>query len=422
MKQLLFFILLLAGISSSHYTNAQTPEENGVTRAYNKIASEYITDSILVSDYTFNRLAYREFARITTGDDAFSKVQRYASLSIKPEESKFYFSPLILTNYNSSSANRLQHIVAVDASGTISNDNVFKLKDFRTLKLGVSYTYVLNKWGFSSLNYADRTNRKSLLDCIKNKAIQTKGDMCSKYIHDGDEAERAQAAEDAFLSEYSEAEEKWADNDGWNAKNIYWIKANVNVLSWDHFKYYNPTLPSSLINLSDTTVFTPSGSVVLSYYRISKNSKLRLYGTISGGISMRHQISEVGQAEDWNKYNKINDSIYLAKDNQSIYALSENVKTKATPDFGVQLIGMYDFSKAIRLGLNISAQYKGLVIGNGSASMITTDYGIVFPFLDKDGNTSINVEIFYQNDFYNNIQLDNNKFWGARFSLPINQL
>ena len=424
MKKVLYLFFFIFCLNCIFVANAQTPGENGINAAHAKVTREYgdSTSRLLVSTYTFNRLAYREFAKITVGDDAFSKVQRYASLSIKPEESKFYFSPLIITNYKDPSSDRLKHIFSIDASGSIGSDNVFRFSDYKTLKVGLSYTYIFNRWNFLAITQEEAVYRQQLADCIKKKVTASIKDNCNEYLYDGDSSKLASAGNDEFYSELSDAEEKWADDGGWGAKKIAWLKINLNPASWDHFKYYDSLSPASIINLSDTTLFSPSGSIAISGYRISSDTRFRLYGTISVGATYRNQLSEVGQAQSWNKYNKINDSIYIAKDNQSIYALSEKIKQKMKPDIGAQVIAMFDFKKNIRVGLDLSMQYKGLVGNDNNASLLTTNLGIVFPFLDKDGNTSINVEVFYEADSYNKMALDNKNFWGARFSLPINFL
>jgi hypothetical protein len=51
-----------------------------------------------------------------------------------------------------------------------------------------------------------------------------------------------------------------------------------------------------------------------------------------------------------------------------------------------------------------------------------TSVGLLVPFVDKKGESSVNVEVFFQVKSYIKTELDDDSFWGIKFGLPFNKL
>jgi hypothetical protein len=65
---------------------------------------------------------------------------------------------------------------------------------------------------------------------------------------------------------------------------------------------------------------------------------------------------------------------------------------------------------------------NGLETQKNDAYVNTTSFGILFPFLDKNGESTINVELFYQRKSYIHIDLADEGIWGIKFGLPFKSL
>ena len=97
---------------------------------------------------------------------------------------------------------------------------------------------------------------------------------------------------------------------------------------------------------------------------------------------------------------------------------STDFKSRFRPDFGAQFIVLFDVFNDTNIGIDLATSFNGLVTSSPSSYINSTSLGLIIPFKDKEGNNSINFELFYERKSYLNTSLKNSGFWGIKFGLP----
>lgn len=379
--------------------------------------------SKLVSNYTFKRLVQKDFATITTGENSFSKIGKYATLDINSDESKFYFSPLVFISKQDPLEGPFKSIHSIDISGAINSSNVFDFKKKNTVSLSYSLTKVFDKYKF-----LPSSKDVELLQRVRGAAIdkleEAKENALTNVLDSLDNADFINSPKKykkKLLETIADYEENWAD-DKWTKKKISWLKINFTLLSFDNFYLLDNTNPSSYDSPISESIFVPALNISYNSFRNYSNLRSEFYYSIWLKGSIKHTLSEFSETSEWVKYEKLSDTTFVTADKNDVYILNEaDLEKKFKIDFGAQIVYLFHLTAKVKAGIDISGSYKSLVASSG-ANATNLSIGIIFPFLDKDGEATINIEPFYSFTKFSNIELDNKNFWGVRFGLPFNKL
>ena len=383
----------------------------------------------LVSYYTFRKLIQRDFSKITIGENSFSKVGRFATVSLNTTESKFYFTPVTFVKDADPLKGSFRQIHSIDFSGTINDKKVFEFDSKYSLKGGYSWTFITG--GYTPKQKARDTGfNQQIVNAVYRKTSAAyhagKTDLVQFLAHSEaldstisvDSAKLA--VKKTFFSTLYELEEKYYDNK-WDKKRITWFKINIIPISWDNFSMLDTATNSVMLKPLKKNLFTPS--LKFSLNRYTKYNVNELYWSLFTGVAKKHTLSEVTSTAQWYDFKKLSETTQTGVDDQKIYALKPaELKQAFRPEIGGQLIWLINQFPNFNFGFDFSASYGGMVSSQSGAAVSKNSVGIVFPFLDKEGKSTINIEFFYQAIFYINAGLSNDTGWGLKFGLPFNRL
>ncbi len=379
----------------------------------------------LVSDFAFRKLIKKNFYNLIVGNDDVSKIGKYATLDLS-DKPAFSFSPFVLES--DTNKRRFEHIFSLNISGKTDAAGIFKVKDYRDLKAGVSWKFISPTTNYKPTGRPESLNKyKHMLAAVIHELADSYEEKFKKidnstYLSDKEKKEEKGKLKNRLIDEYTDAEVVAAE-DFWANKNFIWLSWDINFYGRDKVDYIaKSSLSTGNYETKNKTLFTPGTLLGLNYYTVTKNEHSLLL-TISAGIQVRHNLSEVYEPTDFQTYNRINDSVSLVKGTESVFVTDfSDIDSKAVFDFGIRTVGIIRISESSivnKAGLSLSFSKKGLVGIEKSATLFRTELGVVIPFLNSKGESNFNLEIFKRWDTYSNFPNTNSNFLGVRFNVPI---
>lgn len=394
----------------------------------NQIYEDKKNKHYLISRYSFRSLIQQDYSKITIGENSFSKVGRFATLQIDEDGSKFYFTPFVFVVRKDPQKGDFKYIHSIDVSGEMSK-KVFDFKNKKTLKAGYSLTLISKKTGYKYL--PNSRNESFHREMVHAAFVQTKRKYenattsFADYLDIADEVEKTDStkvhkgAKKRFFKTLEEMELKYYE-EKWSAKRIGWFKLNVTPFSWDNFKHLDPQIASSLSKPIDKSVYT--GNIKLSYNQLYTRPSVKnfqFYWSAFVALSRKHSLSEISKPSQWYNLKKLTDSTSTVTEDESVFSMtSSEFKSRLRPDIGAQVIFLFDVFNDTNIGIDLTSSFKGLVTTSPDSYVNNTLLGLIIPFKDKEGNNSINFELFYERKSYLNASLKNAGFWGIKFGLP----
>jgi len=395
----------------------------------NKIYDEH--PSYLVSTYTFRSLIQKDFSKITIGENSFSKVGRFAAASVNADESKFYFTPFTFVQTKDPLKGPFRKIHAIDLSGDVSSEGVFNFKEWKSLKAGYSLTFILGGYTPKRDERDTGFHRKIVQETYdvtyaKYKKAQT---SLSSYLSIADKVQSndidklKKAAKEDFFKTLEEYELNYYD-DKWKSKRISWVKFNITPISWDNFSFIDPTDAATFSKLEQKKAYTGSAKASFNQLHTFPNKKnMQIYFAGYIGLSRKHSLSEISTPIQYYNLKRLTDSTVTVVEDKQVYSLKQqDFKFGIRPDLGAQFIFIFNAFDDFNLGFDLASSFNGLVSSDGGAYVNKSTLGILFPFTDKDGESTVNLEIFYQRKTFSKIELENNGLWGVKFGLPFSKL
>ena len=377
----------------------------------------------LVTDYTFRRTFADEFAKIISTDNFSTSATKYATINIDEEKSTFAFSPWVQHWGDQEKGEPLTSYFNLSIKGEVNSDDIatlFNDKGFnRNLQIGFNYNYLLNKSSrFHDVSAADmrqfRDDKKSLLSDVETyyTDLLTTPAKPLSFLENKEALTSINGLNKAFIKKFSEAEEKLAAPH-WTAASFYWMGAS-GTLGYTTQNALNTTTNE----LTIIQYLSPSFMVSGNMFRNGPNSIVSFYGNIYIKADTKNSFTGKDPVS-WNRIGKIDDSTILIQEKKDVFNYDpKDYSKKFLPTIGAQAILMIKD----KVGLDISVKHEWLVKSSTEVKApqkTNQSYGLVFPFNDKDGERTINIEVFYSHDTFNLASLSGNDFWGAKFSIPM---
>lgn len=421
-KYLLFLsCLAVAHANSQTSTSAPLPIIKAEIEAYrDTLNARYEANSkMLVHEYTFRRLIQKDFSKVITGENSFSKAGRFATLSLNTDESKFYFTPFVFVRNPDPLKGPFKQIHSIDVSGDINTKKIFELKSKYSIKAGYSFTYIDDRYSFAG---RDLALSKRLVDAVYVKQLARYTGM-EKNILDSvaglPELRNGDKRRKAFSEQLADVEESlYADQ--WTKKTLRWWKLTLLPVSWDNFSFLDATQPESLSVPLKKSVYNPSVRASLS--QLTSFKKIKIYGSLWIGLGQKHSLSEISSPSQWYNFKRLTDSTFTVAEDKKVYSLKEtDFEEKVKTDFGGQLISIFELPGNNNVGFDISTSFLGIVTDKEGSYVNQSSIGIVFPFSDKTGDVFINITPFVEWKSYINASLEKEFYGGIRFALPINK-
>lgn len=372
----------------------------------------------LISPIAFRRLVKQNFGDLILGNESVSKIGRYASLDVS-EKPAFDFSPF--TSESDIEKHNYQHIFAVNISGKLNSEDIFRIKDIRDLSLRLSFTRILN----SASGYipTDRSsNLKSQYVCDLQRQLlilcreynQKMNDIDSTDCSDKDKLKNKLLPK--FLDGYYDKEMEVSE-DYWRVKKFTWFTISAGIKR-DKVMFINEdTIKALHYNPQSETVVIPE--LLGSINHFAKHANRTQFISFWASVKAKHSLSEVYEPEKFQSYSKITDVVFMDKGSDDVFVTKFNkLDKKAVLDFGLRAVG----TTAIRgksIGASFAFSRKGLVAEASFPSLFRTEIGGVIPFRKADGESSFNLEIFHRWDIYSQFDYSNDNYWGVRFNVPI---
>jgi hypothetical protein len=385
----------------------------------------------LVTTYTFRRLAQNDFASIIIGENGFSKIGRYATLNINVDESRFYFSPITFIHHQDPFDGPFKAIHSIELSGEVNDGNIFNLSSKNTLKGGYSYTRVYNYYNFYPKS-RDTLFHDQMIKIVYDK---WKGKYQKAYT---DFAEFLSLAEDLDTTDFSRKGKRRIQNaffkdlyaievnyynDKWTRKRIDWLKVNLSPLGWSNFTIIDPDHVATQVAPIDKSIYAPSVRVSYNFLWTYPQSGHQLYLSAWVGGAQKHSLSEISNPVQWYQFQKINDTTFTVSDEKKVYSIRESALLKRIrPDAGLQFIYLFEVAQKFSMGVDLASSFSGLVTPDGGAFINRSSFGLLFPFQDKNGEASINFELFYQLKSFTKMEMNRSDLLGIKFGLPFNRL
>jgi hypothetical protein len=438
MKKL--FTLLICSLSS-YAAVAQTlntllnnnSNDTVVTRI-NTYRTRQITpvahNRMLVSYYSWKNLVKSDFSALT-GLDNSASVGKYAALNINQTTSTFTFTPITISpavdkkNYNV--------IHSFDFTGTLDKTSVLDLKNWRSVSLSYSLTYVFDKTYKFLLEPRGTTFHKpvdrdyiELYDDLETKFIQTylarSNHPTTRLNHPeyDDPADLRQAWLDS-VARY----EKLLIKDSWTSKRFGWIKASANALAFDNAEYIITGDATTYDKPKSKAFYTP-GLMVSGNYYWGLHSGWNFYISLYVQGVIKDTFTDIFSTSEWNKTGQLTDSAVIKKDSKNVYLTTDgNIKTRLMPNTGIEGIVLFPASAYIGCGLDLSLAYNGIISNQAARTsgwLQNVQAGLILSFKDKTGKSTINIEPYYQRKKYINYTLDSSHLWGVKLSIPFSRL
>jgi len=387
-------------------------------------------DKMLVSCYTWKTICKGDFSTLT-GVDNSAAVGKYAALNINQTNSTFTFTPLIINP--SVLYSKFKFIQSVDFSGTVDKANILDLKNWRTVSLGYSVT-----WIFSQNYRFDNSQRgtqghKPRYDDYKQIYDELELQFMLNYFGTNDsglaklnhpEFNDTKSLHQAWLDSIARYEKLMTKN-SWTSKSFGWLKATATPLSFDNANYIVTGDTATYNSPLSKAYYTPGLMLSANYYW-GLHSGWNFYVSAFVQGVLKDTFTDVFSATEWDKNQRLTDSTLLKKDTKNVYlATDRNIKTKVRPNFGLEGIVLFPASGYIGAGLDLSGSYNGLIsnqAGRSTGWLQTIQAGLIVSFKDKTGGSTINVEPYYQDKRYRDYALPSVHLWGVKLSIPFTRL
>ena len=408
------FILLLGFYFIPIFLNSQS-DSGALYKMRDRLLEEIKPNNRLVYEYTFRHLFKNDFSAITTGDKENLVIGKYAALDLNSETKKVTFSPFVWVLGNPRHS-PFHHIFNAELTGAVNSDNMFSFKDKTSASISINYTYVSGGYNFYP-NEKRKINYIELYKCKAEEVIkENEGNCVFKKLDSGEML-------DAYLEKVRLEEEKLTQS-SWTSKSIWWIKFNANLLSFDNFDYYYKGDTATIVSPASMSVYNPSILGSYNWLKLYLN-KTKLYFNLWGKFALKNTLSEISSSETWNKLQPFNDSINFSVESRELYSLNQDeFTTLPVFDFGGQVISIFNF-KPIEFGIDLKLSKLDFIRpGTKTFTSSKVDFliGIIFPFKDSKGATSINKEPFYQYSWYYEYEAGSSKSFGIRFGLPFHNI
>jgi hypothetical protein len=433
------FLLLMSLIAT--VANAQTPGSTPVPTPVDKIIfsidsvrksapSPVGNQNMLVSYYTFKNILKKDFSTLT-GLDNTATVGKYAALNINQTNSTFTFTPITIINTDLVN-NRFRWVHSFDFSGTVDKASILDLKNWRTVTLSYSATFIFNakyhfisKQGGKSLRPDDQDYTQLYDDIVKrykSQYAETKQSQIEKLNHP--EFDNSDDAKKGYLDSVSKYEQlKTKAN--WTRKRYGWVKATISPLSFDNTNY----IITGDLNTYKTPIskayYIPSVLVSGNYYWAFRQG-FNFYVSMFVQGMIKDTFTDIFSTSEWNKTNALLDSVSIKTDTKNVYiAPSGSIKTKLLPNMGFEGIVLFPSSSYIGAGLDLSIGYNGIISNDplhNTGWLQNIQGGLIISFKDKNGTSNINIEPYYQSKRYIRYILASSHLWGVKLSIPFSRL
>ncbi|GGI23882.1 hypothetical protein GCM10008119_09880 [Pedobacter mendelii] len=386
---------------------------------------------MLISWYSWKNLTRTDFATLT-GLDNSATVSKFAALNINSATSTFTFSPIVINNPNLVES-KFRFINSFDFAGTVSKTNILDFKEWRTVALSHSVTWVFDKgYYFSDGPRGSKGNKPvnasytELYDDLEVQFIQ-------KYI--STKQNRVLSLNNPQFDDTKDIEKAWLDSvakyekllvkNSFTAKRFGWLKLTTTPLSFNNAKYIVKGTAATYSQPITKIIYTPAVLLSGNYY-FALNTGWNFYGSLYAQGMIKDSFSEILSTSEWNKFDPLSDSVLVKSKTQNVFILAKDeVNKKLLPNVGADVIVLFPFKKYIGFGIHFTLGYNGLIsnIEDKKTGWIqSAQTGIILSFKDKSGGSTINIEPYYQDRRFKSYQMDNDHLWGAKFSIPFTRL
>ncbi|SKA42700.1 hypothetical protein SAMN04488128_1062 [Chitinophaga eiseniae] len=386
----------------------------------------------LVSEYTFRRQLQNDFSTLLTGDKSKTTVGQYAAVDFNESEQIVAVTPYALIHQKDPLKGPFKSIFQVDASASTSGNKIFDFKNRFKATLGVSAT-LLHFAGYrfepqgstapvrkpDSTIYAQLYT--NLADDFKQKfrTLATTVDS----IDFKDIAESETTVKKAYIEKVADYETTLTKK-VWTSKLLVWSKWSVNFLSFDNLNVIADSDTASYKSPIEKNIYNPSLQGSGSGYWIFSNG-WEFYGSLWAKIGIKHTLSEIFTTSEWKKIKPLRDSAIIIDDSKDVYQIKNaDIKTKLRPDFGGQFIVFHKISKKSKLGLDLSYTMASFLSSTEDNTPWSNAFavGLIIGLQDKEGNTTVNIEPYYQRKHYLNFDKESRDLGGVKFSIPFTSL
>lgn len=418
-------------------------ELDSIKKQHPKDSSKKV--SKLITNYTFRKKFRNDFAKILIDENTFSSLNVHASLKVDENKSKVSFSPFVFHNRNLD-FRPFTYFGSIELAATVDDDQIFKVFDKdgvnRDFNVNINFNWIPNhiklfrrrfplNWSSYRKNICFDKYIK-LVECARIKVcedydekINSLKDSCNKiddWVGLLDELCDTAALRKGIWNKFSEMEDKLSSG-FWTWNNKAWVSFSLSPYA---YKEYNAldTLNKTLIDKSRARV---SAKVVLNMLHNNVRNDKAIYFNLWSELAWKNSFTEQSTTK-WNQYKNISDSTINILKTKDIYVYdSVNYAEKYLPNLGAQFIAITDFCWHhfdIKFPIGIDITYRVNFLPaltkteNDYQKHIITE-GLVFPFNDKDGKRTINIEVFHSNTIFSTDKLPDENFWGVKFSVPI---
>lgn len=388
------------------------------------------TKFVLVTDFTFRRKFANEFAEILIQENSFSNLNRHASLKVDDNESKVSFSPFVFRN-GKVGFSRLKFYGSVEFAAEINDQQIFKLFDKdglnRSFQLNVNFNYIPNFWNggnfiansrqYHQFSYWRECAREKI--CSNYEKIFDSSDTCGNVTSLADEVESfcdTSKFRDKIWNKFADYEEKLARG--------YWTKDLKSWFSLALTPYgytENNGVDINTANLKRLDYYSPAFKLIFNQLLNYLCTNRSLYWNVWLDLKQKNSFSERNPLK-WNNVLRLSDTTFAIKEIKDAYLYDPaNYTLRFLPSFGGQFIYIHSF-KLLEIGIDLTYKYSilpRLRPGENNYKKNTLTAGIIFPFDNKDGERLINFEPYFSFSFFSAKDLDNEKFIGLKFSVPI---
>jgi hypothetical protein len=422
-KRLIVLGVCISGFFGNSTQALAQPNVNAILTTQEAAYNAFIANPRnLVSSYNFRKLIRNDFSVLLTGSQNNASVGRYAAVNIDKNEQAFKVSPFNYTFRHDPLKGPFNLVVATDFSGSINSNNAFDFKGRKKFSYGLSITYVNGRYNHA--NKPSLATYASLYSEVKAKLVAAAAAASVTAILDnGANFETDYEVQKAYAEKVAEYENKLVKKK-WSNKFIWWTKVGFNITQ-EYFNYIDTNTVSTYLQPLKREHNRLSIPLSVNAYFVSRTG-ISSYFSFSGTITQKSSYSEILTSQEWNSVKPISTGISIGSEKQSVYLTDDKFFKKIFMDWGFQFIGFMPEFQGNTLGIDLQYNTKPFITpGTKTSKSIKNVYsfGIIFPFKDKDGKSSVNLEPFYEFTSYTNYDAGVEKtFWGLKFSLPFTQL
>lgn len=367
----------------------------------------------IVSDKTINDIALKNFNKIQTGTKIINTTGKFATLDINKESKRFSFSPFTCQN-------SLGFQFGLVISGELNSKNNFDFKDRNQLGLGINLTKYYSKSSFK--NKPSAIFYKNMYLKIEEKLNNQKGKTKIEDLlieNDSLRNEKENNLLNKLKNEYLIKYETALAEKYWTSKMFWWWTINLKPINRDNFYYiveddlesYDKPYNKSI------NVFSLSGSINVFY----ENSNIIVNPSISIDISNKHNLSEIYSTSKWNNYTVLNPNSNLSNSSKDVYVLKDNnFHQLILADLYLKTILVY---KKWNLGLDLNfdnIKFIKPTTTNSVSKINNFNIGLILPFKDAKGETSINIVPFFEYKQFIDFDKSKENNYGIKFNIPFN--